>query len=518
MMLVLAMIAAIESNGELFLTRINRVAGRLTAKQRQRIGMERAASYSQVDRALTDLSRAVEETVDNDTGEYTPPKLGMGLDDLASLIVSGVLPEHLKNRPSVAVDSTDYETHRRRRAWRKTPDVAPGSLPEPDAKPVKPGANESGWPRIGDDGRIQATFDPDAREGYRAGKNLSPKGVFVGWDLHFAACVGESPEDAVAPLTTAFSIKPAGDYKADGGLGVLDALIRDDRGPDTALVDRGYSYLSAENWARELGLRGIEQVCDLHTNQRGVHPGPKPHTIFVDGALFIDALPTRLRNLPGFSIGETQEETVEKVALYEERLPYLFARLGPPDLKRGTQRVRGPALTGRVRCPNNAKSMRLSPATRPTLDCDPHGCACSIAPTLGPDDHLQIRQRHPYGTQQWKADYNRRNHVESYNASIKFHHSRLARGSTRVLGTNKTGILVALLVAANNIEVLLSAYEWDPGAPNVPAEEVTWRPSSSQITKRRAFAHRTRRKPDQPPPGEPADGVDWLQPFSLPSN
>ena len=179
-MLVLAMIAAIESNGELFLTRINRVAGRLTAKkQRQRIGMERAASYSQVDRALTDLSRAVEETVDNDTGEDTPPKLGMGLDDLASLIVSGVLPEHLKNRPSVAVDSTDMDETIAVAAHGGRPRTLRQDRCRNPTPAAKLGANESGGGfRIGDDGRIQAlTFDPDAREGYRAGKNPTQKGV-----------------------------------------------------------------------------------------------------------------------------------------------------------------------------------------------------------------------------------------------------------------------------------------------------------------------------------------------------
>ena len=516
--LVLAMIAAIESNGVLFMTRVNRVAGRLTMKQRQRVGMEWATSYSQVDRALVDLSRSVEETINFETGEIVPPKLGMTLDELTTLIVSGVLPQHLKARPSVAVDSTDYEAHSRRRGWGTVPDVAPGSLPEPDVKLSKSGTNETGFPRVGHDGRRQFSVDPDAREGYRAGKNFLPKAVFVGWDLHFATCVSEDPSETLAPLTTAFSIRPAGGYKANGGLGVLDALTRHGCRPTTVLVDRGYSYLRVENWAQELGNRGIEQVFDLHTNQRGVRPGPKPHTIFVDGALFVDSLPTWLRKLPGFRIGDTKTEIAEKVAKYDERLPYLFARQGPADLHRGTQRVRGPALTGRVRCPNNEKSMRLSPATRPTLDCDPDGCACSLAPTLGPGDYLQLRQRHPYGTRKWKLDYNRRNHVESYNASVKYHHSRLARGSTRVLGTNKTGILVALLVAANNIEVLISAYEWDPGAPNVPAEEVIWRPSGPQRSKTRPFAHRTRRKSDQPPPGNADDDINWLKPFSTSSN
>lgn len=513
-LLVLMMIAALEADGSLMLTKVNRVADRLSHKQRRLIGMERDTNYSQVDRALTTLAAAVEPTVDTETGELTPPRLGMDLDTFATFIVSGVIPDHLKKRRDVAIDSTDYEAHSRRRSRGRAigPDLPEDSLPESGPVRRPRGANEQGYPKVGADGRLRHSHDPDAREGYRSGKNFNPKGIFIGWDLHFATCVPEDNVERLAPLTIGFSIRPAGSYKADSGLAVLDALEHDGRLPQKVLVDRGYSYLTTDRWAAVLGRRGVEQVFDLHATQRGVRPGPMPATIFVDGSLFIDALPERLRNLPGYQIGDTAEEIAEKAALYDQRLPYLFARQGRPDLDRGTQRVRGPALTDRVRCPNNPKSLENDPATRPTLKCAPGGCSCGVTRTLGPDDYLNLRQEHAYGTTAWKKDYNRRNHVESYNASLRHHHSRLDRSSTRVLGTVKTGILLAFLIAANNIQVLIDAYEWDPGNPVIPGRDVTWRPSRKRTAAKRPFAPRPRRKHQRRSPAPPAEPTKWRVP------
>lgn len=44
-------------------------------------------------------------------------------------------------------------------------------------------------------------------------------------------------------------------------------------------------------WADRLAGCGVTQVFDLHTNQRGVSPGPDPRMIYIDGALFSDAIP-----------------------------------------------------------------------------------------------------------------------------------------------------------------------------------------------------------------------------------
>lgn len=102
--------------------------------------------------------------------------------------------------------------------------------------------NEPGWPRAGDDGRLQHSVDPDARDGYRAGKNKSRKGVFVGWDLHLAVDTPALGERGCPPLVRAASLAPASSDKATAGRAVLDTL---DGGPacTTLLADRGYTYL-----------------------------------------------------------------------------------------------------------------------------------------------------------------------------------------------------------------------------------------------------------------------------------
>jgi hypothetical protein len=75
---------------------------------------------------------------------------------------------------------------------------------------------------------------------------------------------------------------------------------------------------------------------------------------------------------------------VEKLALaatYDVRAPYAYTPLGPPD-KHGRRRFRGPALTGKVRCPNTPRSMRLKATSRrPTTSC-PRGTPCGCGKTV----------------------------------------------------------------------------------------------------------------------------------------
>lgn len=371
------------------------MAKRLTPKQRQRVGLIDAGAYSQVQSAVADLAAATVERIDPTTREVFPSRLGISLPDLLTAIISWPVPEHLKRRQTVALDSTDVEAYAARRSYGKTaaPDVVSDALPEIAAPPPKHGPNRRGWPKVGADGRMQHTWDPDAREGYRAGKNLTPKGTFNGWDLHIVSNVPEMGENAMAPLAIAGSFHPAGSSKGTAGLEVLNALHNAGRAPATVLVDRGYSYLRPENWSAQLFTRGIEQVFDLHTNQRGTQPGPIPHTIWVDGGPFTTALPTRLRKLSGYSLSMTVQERTDLAMIYDERKPYSFSSQGNPNRHRGTQRMRGPALAKKVRCPNNPRSMRLDPSTRPTLACSPGECACSTTLTLTLEDEIRTRQR-----------------------------------------------------------------------------------------------------------------------------
>lgn len=71
--------------------------------------------------------------------------------------------------------------------------------------------------------------------------------------------------------------------------------------------------------------------------------------------------------------------------------PYAFRAHGKLDPNLGTQRRKGPALAGAVRCPNVPVSLRL-PLSLPTTSC-PEGSSCGLTITLGPLDHGRERQR-----------------------------------------------------------------------------------------------------------------------------
>ncbi|MDN5767664.1 MAG: hypothetical protein L0H96_18315 [Humibacillus sp.] len=295
----------------------------------------------------------------------------------------------------------------------------------------------------------------------------------------------------------------------------MDALIAQGHTPSLILADRGYTYLKQQMWAMPLHQRGIAQVIDLHKQQRGIRPGPIPGTVYADGGLFTDALPQRLRALLAPTLQMTSEERALLATRYDERTPYAFTTLGKPDRERGTQRYRGPAVTGRVRCPNHLTSMRLSAATRPTTSCTPDKpCACGLTVTLGPDDSFGTRQGPLWGTTKWKASYGRRSAVESANACLKIHHGQLQRHSTRVMGTTRTAILLAFIIAATNTSLLISRYHYDIGDP--PADEqqpVASEPNArTALHRKRAFGRRTRATAAVPETAETGSARDGPPP------
>jgi len=499
-------IAAIEGFGELLVSDAAQVLVRLTPSQRETLGIKHQWSYDLVEQAVAELGAAFKERVDTTTGEVNDPRLSATLAEFMTSMASDFIPSQIPQSDTQAIDSTDYEAHARRRSWKHLmkADIPEDSLPELDALGGEAPKNEKGWPLIGDDGRYQHTIDPDARDGYRAGKNRNRKGVFCGWDLHLSVDVPDLGGDARPGLIRGASLVPAGTYKAEGGLSLIDAMIAADRKPSTILVDRGYTYLDTGQWARPVWARGIEQVLDLHTTQRGTRPGPIPGTIFVDGGLYKDTLPKDLRSLGGFSLGMSAEAKALLAEQYDRRKYHAFTPMGAPNYERATQRYRDPVLSGTMRCANHPASLRLDAARYPQTQCvEGEPCHCGTTVTLGPDDLLNLRQRVLYGTTKWKASYGRRSAVESTNACLKVHHARLARHSTRVRGTERNGILLSFILAAVNASLLLTRYGYDVGDPPQVADDEVIEPLPSArptkaLHRQRKFS-RPRRA--QAPPG-----------------
>ena len=431
-----------------------------------------AHGLSRIDKSLRDgiVQTAHGHTwLDRKTGELLPCPPGctggqaLGPDEFAAALLKASAAG-VPHTTSFALDSTDYETAAARRSWRKRPDV----VDEADA-PDKASSTDDfatrEFPVLGTDGRLQHSLDPDARGGYRSGKGLRPKETFLGYDLHITVPVPEPGAPPLPHVALGLVTAPAGAGKAEAGLRAVDALASTGTPVGTLLADRGYTYRKPEAWALHLVGRGITSIHDLHTQQLGVHPGPRPHTIWVDGSLYTSALPEHLRHLGGFSIGMTDQEKYDLQAKYEQRRPYQLDAVPHGD-RTGTMRFRGPALKKRLRCPNTPESMR-APYSVPTTSCPPRpprdkdgkqsppACGCGVTVVVDAEEQAWTRQRAPFGTTEWAALYGRRSGVEHFNAEIKHNRGvRIVRGFTRVHGAVKNHILLTFALIGANVRLL----------------------------------------------------------------
>lgn len=437
-------------------------------------------TYDQIRHNLRRIARALEEgtvLVPHDPSVCTMPRgelhdgpsecNGGGLltpeQFSARLLQASVPSEHLTASTSFAIDSTDYETPAVRRSWKKLPDVAVGDEVEPGADSPNDFASPD-WPRRGADGREQHSLDPDARAGYRSGKNMHRKETFLGYDLHVVVPVPELGADPLPHVALALVTAPAGSDKAEAGIAAVDSLRATGLTVTTLLNDRGYSYRVTEAWAAPLRARGIQSVHDLHTNQRGEAPGPRPGTVWVDGALFSTALPPKLRNLPKPNFKSSAAAKARLCEEYDKRLPYLFEAMTAPDPRTGSRRYRGPAVKRpRVRCPNSPASMRLGhhlPTTKCTTVRTPEGndtaaCGCGITMTVEADTQLWARQRLAWGTTEWAASYGRRSGVEHYNSELKRNRGvNVVRFFTRVNGKVINHVLLTFTLVGLNVRLL----------------------------------------------------------------
>lgn len=425
-------------------------------------------SYDQIRKHLRRLTIALaDESVrdhnhfwlDRRTGELRDCPAGcpggtvIDLRTFSALLLRASVPPGAAQTTSFAIDSTDIETWAARRSWRRRPDVV---TPEEHDDTAQLGSDRDsfGFPRVGDDGRLQHSIDPDARTGYRSGKNLAPKGNFLGWDFHLVVAVPEYGGAPVPHVALAMSLAPAGSLKSEPALSAVDAMVSVGHPVSTLLSDRGYSYLKPEHYALHLVARGIDSVHDLHTKQLGVHPGPITGTIWVDGWLYTSALPKSLRELGNRTLQMTAGEKAELAEQFDKRRPYAFQWMGRPDPRTGARRMRGPALKNKVRCVNVPATSRTD-YNRPTTTCKRgEACGCGATVTVEVEDQAWTRQARPWGSTEWAASYGRRNAVELYNSELKHHRAHLARGYTRVLGTAANHVLLTFALVGLNIRIL----------------------------------------------------------------
>lgn len=447
-LLVLSVLTATEFDGRQHMTNTAKIVFGLTKKQQRLLRLPTNTKYQDIARAATTLATATQPTMDVDTGEIlADARLPFSMHELTNSLLRGSFPQWLTPTNTIAIDSTDVETW----AARKSRSTIPGSTKATSVSPTD-------FPGIGPDNRLQHTLDRDARDGFRTGKQLQHRNIFHGYDLHIATDVVQLGDTERRPaFVRAINLTAAGSSKTTAGLDLVDYYDTHWAPVSTVISDRGYTHGVAGKWAAPLAERFIEQLLDIHPSDLGTKPGPVAGTIICDGATFTNALPPRLRELRRPSQSATSAERARRAKEFDGRQTYALVPYGPRHAN-GSRRYRGPALTGRLRCPNTPSSM-LGPATVPVSSCiKGEACGCGVTVTLGAET-LKLRQRWLYGTTKWAAAYFRRVAVESANANIREHHANLKRGAIRVIGRVKTCLMVACQVIAANLRLAKSRYE-----------------------------------------------------------
>ncbi|HAM45874.1 MAG TPA: hypothetical protein DCM67_12755 [Propionibacteriaceae bacterium] len=405
----------------------------------------------------------------------------MTLSDLVQHIVSASVPGFIPHPHTIALDSIDIETYCRRRSHSSngTPDVDHQHLPAGPRSRTTGSKPKAGFPRTGPDGRLIHTADPDVREGWRSAKEGTTS-IFLGWDLHLCVDVPHLGQEPTPSLVRACTLAPAGSSKTAAGHQTLTHI------PTTQVVlaDRGYSY--RRDWGPTIHSLGMTSAFDLHTTQHGVRPGPRPGIVIVDGGYFSDAVPESLRCLDHYRSGMTDVEKLALASQYDARARYAFTPMGSPSAN-GRLRLRGPAITGRVRCRNHPASMRLArTADHPTTACQ-DTCGCGRTATISLDEWSRLWQWPLYGTTAWLVSYNRRVAVESTNAELKSNRFRLARGSIKVWGLARSSVLIGFVLGALNMAIVGDWYgrDWTDLVDATQAPSKLVRRASVKVAKHR---------------------------------
>jgi hypothetical protein len=173
--------------------------------------------------------------------------------------------------------------------------------------------------------------------------------------------------------------------------------------------------------------------------------------------------PANLYKIPALPVQSMREEKKEHHKKTEARAFYALRPHGSRKSS-GAWTMQRPAAAGNVLCPlQRAKgsshfgALPLHPRRVP-VNVSP-GDVCATAYTTFEASEIPLSQRELYGTADWYFSYSRRNRVEGFFGNTKNEAvESLRRGSVRVLGGYKSGLLHLLMMAATNVRF---ARRWD---------------------------------------------------------
>ena len=185
---------------------------------------------------------------------------------------------------------------------------------------------------------------------------------------------------------------------------------------------------------------------------KGTHDG----AIISNGNLYCPVTPRSLLELGPLARDATPEQAAAHDAKTAETARYKLGRITRDD-EDGYHRVQCPAVTGKIRCPLRAASMRLD-RDRPEILTPPeHPQACCTQQTLTvpPDVNAKTRQKHDYPSAAHRRSYARRTGAERGFATAKDPATNtISRGWCRLMGLAPLMLFTTTLLIVRNQRIL----------------------------------------------------------------
>jgi hypothetical protein len=298
--------------------------------------------------------------------------------------------------------------------------------------------------------------DPEAWWGHRKNNLLrSEDELFYGY--YFSAAIMMRDEDgpAVPEFARRAALSSCQHDPVRAFAPVLTAMPGQGIPLGDILDDSGYAHRDAAAWAIPLRTAGAQLIRDLHPHDRGPK-GTHHGAVISNGNLYCPCTPRPLLQLGPLARTATSQQTADWERQTAELARYKLGRLTADDAD-GYHRVQCPAVTGKIRCPLRAASMRLDRDRPEILQPPEHPQACCTQQTLTvpPDVNAKTAQKHDYPSAAHRRSYARRTGAERGFATAKDPASNdTSRGWCRLMGLAPLMLFTTTVLTVRNQRIL----------------------------------------------------------------
>jgi hypothetical protein len=415
----------LSETGRLHLTRVPSLLNALDVASRRRLGVTREGgiTFRQVQRLFALITASIREpdspataTENQSSGRPAP----LALDDLCDLLLAATLHPEAKDARSIAIDGTPIDSWgRSKRKKSRRPST------DPDA--AWRGKGASAWKR--------PTF---------------------GYNLTVGVTAPEVGGANVPLAAKAMRLRKITDPGIDAALSAVNSVAKLQGSLSDVLADREYTMTNdGSDFLLPVRALGGEPVFQLTGHQLGAQ-GTSHGAIIIDGQPFSPSTP---KGLWMIEVPEVNA-SAEKIGEYQDRIALRSQYALVPHSARkpnGSQVFQCPASAGKIQCPLVAGSLdplsKLSTALMAPATAPPN-TVCSRKFTTFNAEDIPLSQRELHGTTEWYFSSSRRNRVEGFFGNLKNEaRENIRRGTIRVRGLEKTGLLLLMAVARANLRL-----------------------------------------------------------------